>query len=162
MDKQNYNCFIYICIGPSLTSSGFSFDSRTRRLVWNLLCFLRVRPGFISFDLNRLGKTFLSHTEVNWTQSWRQLSESQPYDFDDSDVTFHSVGWMKLASLSILTDFINAFKCVSREATIAFNLLSSSLEVVLRSNSCDWRFSSSTPSIIFLSGDCYHVQRIVC
>ena len=68
------------------------------------------------------------------------LSPFWPYDFDCLEIAFPSVERMEFSSLSSLTDWISACNCVERGVTIAFIFLFISLEVILRSNSCDRRF----------------------
>ena len=81
-------------------------------------------------------------------------------NFDRSDTTFPSVEWIELLSLRYLTDWINVSSCVHGRPTIAFIFWSTSLEIILRSSSCDPRFSC--PSL----GDSperwhHHFQRFV-
>ena len=68
------------------------------------------------------------------------LSERWLDNLDRSNITFLSVDWMELLSLSSLNDWVNTSNCMNTRATIPFVLLFISLEVILRSNSCNWRF----------------------
>ena len=71
-----------------------------------------------------------------------------PDDLDRSDTTLRSVEWVVLRWLSYLTDWIHILKWVDRGTMIAFILLSISLEITLRSSSCDcWFFLIGRPCL---------------
>ena len=70
------------------------------------------------------------------------VTECLPDQVDCSDAAFPSLERAELLSLSSLTDRISHSNCATREAAIAFILLSNSLEIILRSSSFDRRFSS--------------------
>ena len=71
------------------------------------------------------------------------VSESWPDDLDCSDATFPSVDLLELLSLSSLTDWISVSSCVASGATIAFILLSTSLDDNFRSRNWDCKLSSA-------------------
>ena len=72
------------------------------------------------------------------------MSERRPDDLDRSDATFPSVERLELLSLSSLTDWINVSSCVASGATIAFIILSTSLDDNFCSCNWDCRLSSTS------------------
>ena len=74
------------------------------------------------------------------------MSEARPEDLDRSDAAFPFVHPFELLPLNSLTNWINVSICVASSATIAFILLSTSLEDNLRF--CSWNRKLSSTSLV--------------
>ena len=72
------------------------------------------------------------------------VSERWPHNLDRLDAIITSVDRLELLWLSFLTDSISVSNCVASEATIAFILLSSSLDDIIFSSSRDCRLFSTS------------------
>ena len=72
----------------------------------------------------------------------RYLSERRPDDLDRSDSTFSSIDLLELFSLSSLTDWINVSICLASGVSIAFILLSTSLDHNFHASGWDCRLFS--------------------
>ena len=69
------------------------------------------------------------------------MSECWPDDLDCSEATFPSIDRLQLLSLSSFINWINVSKSVASGATVAFFLLSTSLDDNFRSSNWDWMIS---------------------
>ena len=83
-------------------------------------------PASWLFGIAETLRWIIERSLVDCLRNW--LSERWPDNLDRSDTTFPSVDRLELLSLSSVTDWTNVSKCVASGATIAFILLSISLD----------------------------------